>query len=69
MYKAVRAVDVLFEPAVHDDYVLYSKGPKVLADGHPVVFTYPGEEATAGTRLDPSYSKLESIRMKAGKSR
>ncbi|WP_268799177.1 hypothetical protein [Pseudomonas huanghezhanensis] len=64
-YKALNARSVYFEPVVHSDFVLYSKGPAVKKDGNFTSFTYPDGSVFADGRWHPNFRKLEAIRLAA----
>jgi len=64
-YRAKNARNVIFEPMLHADYVLYSVGPKEKKQGNYTKFTYPDGTVTADGK-DPSFQKLQVIRL--GKS-
>ncbi|NMX54217.1 hypothetical protein DJ028_29910 [Pseudomonas veronii] len=67
-YRAKNARQVVFEPVLHADYVLYSVGPKVKKEGNYTRYTYPDGSVVADGR-DPSFKKLQSIRLTAEKVR
>ncbi|WP_268799179.1 hypothetical protein [Pseudomonas huanghezhanensis] len=62
-YKALNARSVYFEPVVHSDFVLYSKGPAVKKDGNFTSFTYPDGSVFADGRTHPNFRRLEAIRL------
>ncbi|WP_248133394.1 hypothetical protein [Pseudomonas sp. B329] len=61
-YRAPNARNVVFEPQLHADYVLYSVGPKVKRKGNYTRYTYPDGTVTADGR-DPSFRRLQAIRL------
>lgn len=69
MYQALQAKQIYFQPIVHSSYVLYSAGPRAKGDDNSEIFTYPGEKAAVATNRDPSFSKLEAIRLAAEKQK
>lgn len=66
MYQALQARQVYFEPILHDDFVVYSVGPKVKKDGNYTVITYPDGSVQTDGRNGPNFEKLQAIRL--GKS-
>lgn len=56
---------IYFEPSIHSDFIVYSKGNKKKVIGLDPIFTYP-DGSTQPERLDvPNFEKLQSIRLNA----
>jgi hypothetical protein len=66
-YRASDARRVTFEPLLHANYALYSVEPKVQGEGY-TRYIYPDGSVVADGR-DPSFKKLQSIRLTAEKAR
>ncbi|WP_371367246.1 hypothetical protein ACA097_26775 [Pseudomonas sp. QL9] len=65
-YKAIHAKNVIFEPYLHTNSVVYSVGPKIKKDGNYTQITYPDGTAIADGSSEPSFEKLEAIRLGRG---
>jgi hypothetical protein len=65
MYKALQAQNIYFEPVLHTQFVLYSKGPKVKEKGNYTSYTYPDGSVYADGRSHPNFLRLQTIRLKA----
>ncbi len=68
-YRALNAREVYFEPILHSRYVVRTTGPKVKKEGSYGVITYPDGSVQLDARSDPSFRKLEAIRMAAEKQK
>ena len=62
-YKARRARKVYFEPIVHADYVVYSKGPVAKVKGARTSYLYPDGSSAENSRGKPDFQKLQCIRL------
>jgi len=62
MYKALNARRVYFEPVLHADFVVRSKGPKEKKKGNHTTFTYPDGSVQADGQSKPDFLKLQTIR-------
>ncbi|MBB4822704.1 hypothetical protein HNP29_006123 [Pseudomonas alcaligenes] len=62
-YVALRAKEVFFEPAVHNEIVVYSVGPKIKKKGNYTQFTYPDGSSVADGSSRPNFKILEEIRL------
>lgn len=65
---APQARKIQFEPKVHSDFIVYSKGYKEKMIGRHPVFTYPDGSMQPETFVHPNFQKLQSIRLKAEQS-
>ncbi|WP_177409917.1 hypothetical protein [Pseudomonas sp. S09G 359] len=61
-YRAPRARQVVFEPLLYADHVVYSVGPKVHKKGNRNQYTYSDGSVVMGGS-DPSFKKLQAIRL------
>ncbi|MDF3931165.1 hypothetical protein [Pseudomonas citronellolis] len=66
-YVAKQARQVIFEPALHRDYVVYSEGPKVKREGNYTRFTYPDGSVVADGKSKPDFRKLQALRLGGAK--
>lgn len=64
-YQALNARSVYFEPTLHSGFVARSMGPKVVGDNHKTVFHYPDGSSSPERQFQPSFRKLQSIRLAA----
>ena len=62
-YRAPQARKVNFEPIVHSDYVVFSKGPAIKAVGALVSYTYPDGSVVEKSIAEPDFRKLQCIRL------
>ena len=65
MYQAPRARQVYFEPILHSAFVARSKGPKVKREGNRTFFYYPDGSSSPELQFQPSFRKLQAIRLAA----
>lgn len=63
MYKAITADEVTFEPVLHADLVVRSIWPQEQEVGKFIKFTYPDGSVVADGSSEPSFEKLETIRL------
>ena len=68
-YKAPNARKVMFEPILHADRVVYSVEPKEKQKGNYTRFIYPDGSTVADGISEPSFRKLQAIRLAAEKVR
>ncbi|MCX2900421.1 hypothetical protein [Pseudomonas mandelii] len=61
-YRALNARKVYFEPVLHSDFLVTSKGTKVHKIGDFIKFTYPDGSVVAESQARPDYYKLQTIR-------
>lgn len=66
-YMAIQARQVIFEPILHSDYVVYSEGPKVKREGNYTRFTYPDGSVIADGKSKPDFRKLQALRLGGAK--
>ncbi|MFT0521566.1 hypothetical protein [Pseudomonas faucium] len=64
-YKAVRARYVYYEPVVHSEFVARSVGLKKQRIGARIIFHYPDGSSSPEIQTEPSYRKLQAIRLAA----
>ena len=62
MYRALNARKVYFEPVLHSDFLVTSKGTEGNKIGDFTKFTYPDGSVVAESRGRPDYYKLQTIR-------
>jgi hypothetical protein len=62
-YKAPNARKIMFEPILHADRVVYSEEPKVKQKGNYTRFIYPDGNIVADGISEPSFKKLQAIRL------
>ncbi len=68
-YQALQARQVYFEPILHSDFVVYSVQPREKGEVNLFTFTYPDGSVEKVSRVNPSFRKLEAIRMAAEKQK
>ncbi|WP_176517607.1 hypothetical protein [Pseudomonas faucium] len=64
-YKAARARYVYYEPVVHSEFVARSVGLKKQRIGARIIFHYPDGSSSPEIQTEPSYRKLQAIRLAA----
>ena len=64
-FKALQAKYVYFEPVLHSEFMVNSEEPKVHKIGSYINFTYPDGTSEANGRYQPSFRKLQAIRLAA----
>jgi hypothetical protein len=64
-YQALQARQVYFEPILHSDFLVTSKGTKVHKVGDFIKFTYPDGSLLSDSSNKPSFRKLQAIRLSA----
>ena len=64
IYKAPRAAAIYFESVLHSSYVVHSIGPKVQKFGDYPDVLYPDGSFEPDRPWQPSFSKLQAIRLK-----
>ena len=62
-YRAPRARNIYFEPIVHSDYAVFSKGPAVKAIGARTTYLYPDGSTIESSKGQPDFQKLQCIRL------
>jgi hypothetical protein len=62
-YLAQQACEVYVEVFLHCDYPVYSSGPKTQSIGNRTVFNYTVGSVSAEKILEPSFQKLQNIRL------
>jgi hypothetical protein len=65
MYQALQARQVYFEPVLHSNFLVTSVQPKVKKKGNHTAFTYPDASVVADGSFEPSFRKLQAIRLAA----
>ena len=63
IYRAPSARSIYFEPVVHSDYPVFSKGPPVKADGLRTKYFYPDGSVIESGRGKADFQKLQCIRL------
>ncbi|MFJ4434050.1 hypothetical protein ACIPZG_24325 [Pseudomonas sp. NPDC089395] len=64
-YQALMARSVYFEPVLHSGFVARSVGPKVKSEGHRTIYYYPDGSSSPERQIQPSFRKLQAIRLAA----
>lgn len=64
-YRAVQAQEVYFEPIVHWQIVAHSIEPKQKREGDRTIFYYPDGSCSPEIQSEPSFRKLQAIRLAA----
>ncbi|MFT0521565.1 hypothetical protein [Pseudomonas faucium] len=65
MYQAVRARYVHYEPVVHSDFAARSVGLKEQRVGARIIIHYPDGSSSPEIQAEPSFQKLQAIRLAA----
>ena len=65
VYQALQARQVYFEPVLHSDFLVTSKGTKVHKLGDFIKFTYPDGSEQSDSSNKPNFRKLQLLRLSA----
>ena len=65
IYRALNARQVYFEPIVYSEFVVHSIEPKEKREGNRTIFYYPDGNSSPEIQSEPSFRKLQAIRLAA----